>query len=84
RTGTPILGVVLNMVDAEKDSYGRYGKYGRYGRYGKYGKYGRYGAYGNYGDRTQKLDAIREALSAEDDVADGRDTEGTGAGYGEE
>ena len=41
RTGTPILGVVLNQVDT-----GRKGKYGKYGKYKKYGKYGHYGYYG--------------------------------------
>ena len=38
-----ILGVVLNKVDLERDSY--YGNY--YGKY--YGKY-----YGNYGEETKK------------------------------
>ena len=46
-TGTRVLGVVLNKVDASKETYyGKYGKYGRYGKYSRYDKYGRYGAYG--------------------------------------
>ena len=53
RTGTPILGCILNKVTMDRLSTkkyysygGRYGynKYGRYGKYGKYGKYGRYEA----------------------------------------
>ncbi len=35
KTGTPILGAVLNKVDYSKSSH-----YGYYGKYGKYGKYG--------------------------------------------
>ncbi len=48
RTGTPILGAIMNKVDYTKQAYGKYGKYGRYGRYSKYGKYGKYGRYGKY------------------------------------
>lgn len=29
----PILGVVLNQVDMQKQAYGKYGKYGKYGEY---------------------------------------------------
>ena len=47
RTGTPILGAVLNKVTMDRLSTKKYysygGKYG-YGRYGKYGKYGKYQA----------------------------------------
>lgn len=46
RTGTPILGCILNKVAMDRLSTKKYysygGKYG-YGKYGKYGKYGRYG-----------------------------------------
>ena len=51
RTGTPILGCILNKVTMDRLSTKKYysygGKYGysKYGRYGKYGKYGRYGRY---------------------------------------
>lgn len=54
RTGTPILGCVLNKVAMDRLSTKKYysygGKYGysKYGRYGKYGKYSRYGRYGRY------------------------------------
>ena len=51
RTGTPILGCILNKVTMDRLSTkkyysygGRYG-YSKYGRYGKYGKYSRYGRY---------------------------------------
>ena len=51
RTGTPILGCVLNKVTMDRLSTKKYysygGKYGKYG-YGKYGRYGRYGKYGQY------------------------------------
>lgn len=49
RTGTPILGCILNKVTMDRLSTKKYysygGKYGysKYGRYGKYGKYSRYG-----------------------------------------
>ena len=46
RTGTPILGCVLNKVTMDrlgtKKYYSYGGKYG-YGRYGRYGRYARYG-----------------------------------------
>ena len=48
RTGTPILGCILNKVTMDRLSTKKYysygGKYGysKYGRYGKYGKYSRY------------------------------------------
>lgn len=48
RTGTPILGCILNKVAMDRLSTKKYysygGKYG-YGKYGKYGKYDRYGYY---------------------------------------
>ena len=44
RTGTPILGCVLNKVTMDRLSTKKYYSYG--GKYGKYGKYGRYGRYG--------------------------------------
>lgn len=52
RTGSPILGCILNKVTMDRLSTKKYysygGKYGysKYGRYGKYGKYSRYGRYG--------------------------------------
>ena len=47
KTSCPILGVILNKIDASTQAYGRYGQYGRYGRYGQYGRYGHYGHYGH-------------------------------------
>lgn len=42
RCACPILGVILNKVDLNKQGYGKYyGKYGKYGQYGQYGQYGR-------------------------------------------
>lgn len=57
RTGCPILGAVLNKIDAKKDSryYGRY--YGKY--YGKYGRY--YGKYGEYGAQAKASSDSRES-----------------------
>lgn len=52
KTGSRILGVVLNKVDM--DSKGYYGHYGRY--YGKY--YGKY--YGRYGEENSISDSIVE------------------------
>lgn len=56
RTGTPILGCVLNKVTMDRLSTKKYysygGKYG-YGRYGKYGKYGKYQA-GQYAREEKK------------------------------
>ena len=48
--GCPILGAILNKIDASGRGYytGYYKKY--YGKYGKYGKYGSYGAYEKYGN----------------------------------
>ena len=40
RTGTPVLGCVLNKVTMDRISTRKYYGYGRYGKYGKYGKYG--------------------------------------------
>ena len=34
---SPLLGVVLNKVDMQKQAYGKYGKYGQY-KYGDYGQ----------------------------------------------
>lgn len=52
KTGSRILGVVLNKVDM--DSKGYYGHYGRY--YGKY--YGKY--YGRYGEENSISDSVVE------------------------
>ena len=41
KSNCPILGVVLNKVDMQKQAYGKYGKY--------YGKY-----YGDYGNKQEK------------------------------
>lgn len=46
KSGSKLLGAVLNKVDMKKDKYYSYG-YGKYGRYGKYGEYGSE-AYGKY------------------------------------
>ena len=60
RTGTPILGCVLNKVTIDRLSTKKYysygGKYGysKYGHYGKYGKYGRYGYTNEYYRREEK------------------------------
>ena len=51
RTGTPILGCILNKVAMDRLSTKKYYSYGgRYGysKYGRYGKYSRYGRYGRY------------------------------------
>lgn len=40
KTKCPILGVILNKVDQDKNGY--YGKYGKYGKYGSYGQYGKH------------------------------------------
>ena len=59
RTGTPILGCILNKVVMDRLSTRKYysygGKYGysKYGRYGKYG-YGRYGYSRGYYRRDEK------------------------------
>ena len=55
RTGTPILGCVLNKVTMDRLNTKKYysygGKYGKYG-YGKYGRYGKYAA--GYSKREKK------------------------------
>lgn len=51
KTACPILGVILNKVDASAEGYGRYGRYGHYGRYGRYGRYGQYGQADQHSDR---------------------------------
>ena len=57
RTGTPILGCILNKVTMDRLSTKKYysygGKYG-YGKYRKYGKYGRYGYNRGYYQRDEK------------------------------
>ena len=57
RTGTPILGCIMNKVTMDRLSTKKYysygGKYG-YGKYGKYGKYGRYGYNRGYYRRDEK------------------------------
>jgi len=50
KSGSRILGVVLNKVDMSTKSYGHYGKY--------YGKY--YGQYGNEGGHTKAIDLSRQ------------------------
>lgn len=37
KSNCPLLGVVLNKVDMQKQAYGKYGKYGQYKYYGEYG-----------------------------------------------
>ena len=37
RSNCPLLGVVRNKVDMQKQAYGKYGKYGQY-KYGDYGQ----------------------------------------------
>lgn len=53
KANCPILGVILNKVDANRGGYGKYGGYGRYGSYGRYGRYGKYGGYGQYGKNAE-------------------------------
>lgn len=53
RTGTPILGCVLNKVTMDRLSTKKYYSYG--GRYG-YSKYGRYGKYGKYSNAYYRRD----------------------------
>lgn len=43
KSGCPVLGVVLNMVDTHEAAYGYYCRYVKYGAYKKYGEYGEYG-----------------------------------------
>ena len=38
QSNCPLLGVVLNKVDMQKQAYGKYGKYGQYKYYGEYGQ----------------------------------------------
>ena len=38
KSNCPLLGVVLNKVDMQKQAYGKYGKYGQYKYYGEYGQ----------------------------------------------
>lgn len=60
RTGTPILGCILNKVTMDRLSTKKYysygGKYGysKYGRYGKYGRYARYGYSRGYYRRDEE------------------------------
>ena len=54
RTGTPILGCILNKVTMDRLSTKKYYSYGgKYG-YGKYGKYGKYGYSRGYYRRDEK------------------------------
>ena len=54
RTGTPILGCILNKVTMDRLSTKKYYSYGgKYG-YGKYGKYGKYGYNRGYYRRDEK------------------------------
>lgn len=72
KSGSKILGVVLNKVDmSTKSVYGHYGRY--YGKY--YGKY-----YGQYGKETAQAAKKAESMSAASDESDeersgGRDTD---------
>lgn len=72
KSGSKILGVVLNKVDmSTKSVYGHYGRY--YGKY--YGKY-----YGQYGKETAQAAKKAESMSAASDEPDeersgGRDTD---------
>ena len=36
KSGSHVLGAVLNKVDMKKGKYYSYDKYGKYGKYGKY------------------------------------------------
>jgi capsular exopolysaccharide synthesis family protein len=63
RTGTPILGCVLNKVTMDRLSTKKYYSYGGhygYGRYGKYGKYGKYGRYDRYGRTPAERELLRD------------------------
>ena len=42
KSGCRILGVVLNKIDPEYNSYGYYTRYGKYGKYSRYEKYAKY------------------------------------------
>ena len=42
KSGCRILGVVLNKIDPEYNSYGYYPRYGKYGKYSRYEKYAKY------------------------------------------
>ncbi len=68
RTGTPILGCILNKVTMDRLSTKKYysygGKYG-YGRYGKYGKYGMYGYNRGYYRRDDEKREKKEKKSKE-------------------
>ena len=56
RTGTPILGCILNKVTMDRLSTKKYYSYGgKYG-YGKYGKYGKYGYNRGYYRRDGRND----------------------------
>ena len=39
KSGSRVLGAVLNKVEMKKGKYSSYDKYGKYGKYGRYGKY---------------------------------------------
>ena len=68
RSECPILGVILNKVETQHESYGKYGKYGRYGKYGKYGGYGHYGQYGQTPQKTKASNPSAEKKIEEIDL----------------
>ena len=39
KSGSRVLGAVLNKVEMKKGKYYSYDKYGKYSKYGRYGKY---------------------------------------------
>lgn len=64
-SGVPVLGVILNKVDARGTGYGRYGKYGRYGRYSGYysGYYGNGEAGGKQKRKKKKETQQKDKIS---------------------
>lgn len=64
-SGVPVLGVILNKVDARGTGYGRYGKYGRYGRHSGYysGYYGNGEAGGKQKRKKKKETQQKDKIS---------------------
>lgn len=55
RTGTPLLGAVLNNSLGSSEVFGSgYAYYGSYGSYGKYSGYNKYGKYAKYSTSSKK------------------------------
>ena len=55
RTGTPLLGAVLNNSLGSSEVFGSgYAYYGSYGKYGKYSGYNKYGKYAKYSTSSKK------------------------------